>query len=211
MKNILPLFGNVAGILYVLLHVPQEFLDPTPDSLSWIKGTIDYIATLECDETGIKGPGGEFPRRMGPTRDKEPLMHWCHGAVGAVFLFTQAEKVLGGDGRYMEVALRAGEAVWRRGLLRKGPGVCHGVSGSAYAFLRLFKETKDEKWLYRAGQFADFMSSNEFLKESRTPDHPHSLFEGWAAAACVYADLLRPEGARFPLFELNSRGVVMRD
>ena len=195
------LFILAAGILYVLLHVPQDLLATIPNSVPLIQGTVDYITTLECDEAGVKGPHGEFPSRMGPTRDKELLMHWCHGATGAVFLFTQAEKVLRGNGRYLNVALRAGEAVWKRGLLRKGPGICHGISGNAYALLRLYKATGDEKWLYRAGQFAEFMSSEVFMKEARTPDHPLSLFEGWAGAACLYADILKPETSRFPLFE----------
>ena len=64
--------------------------------------------------------------QMGPLRDREPLVHWCHGATGAVFLLCRAHEVLGAA-RYLEAALRSGEAVWERGLLRKGPGACHGV------------------------------------------------------------------------------------
>lgn len=41
----------------------------------------------------------------------------------------------------MPAALRAGELVWQRGLLKKGPGLCHGVSGNAYALARLYKTT----------------------------------------------------------------------
>ena len=127
----------------------------------------------------------------------------CHGAPGAVFLFSQAYAVLG-ERRFLEAAMRAGEVVWTRGLLRKGPGACHGISGNAYALLRLYKTTQDDKWLHRALQFAEFMQSEEFKRGARTPDHPRSLFEGQAAAACLYADLLRPSGAAFPLFELDS-------
>ena len=66
----------------------------------------------------------------------------------------------------------------------------------------LYKETKEDKWLHRAVQFAEFMDSKEFLTEAREPDHPNSLFEGAAAAACLYADLIEPEKACFPLFDL---------
>ncbi len=210
---------------------------------------------------------------MGPWRDREPLVHWCHGATGgrscndlrmpgssarqwhhayptfsgsppipaaptpthsvfpapvllltsarpagAVFLFCKAHEQLG-DPAYLAAAQRSGEAVWQRGLLKKvggraqglqraaeirrascdgllpdsfvasrtqdytaavavllcsshapptricampqGPGACHGVSGSAYALLRLYRSCPPgparDKWLHRARQFALFM------------------------------------------------------
>ena len=51
-----------------------------------------------------------------------------------------------GDEKYRTAALRCGECIWRKGLLKKGPGICHGVAGSGYAFLVL----------YRCSQFAAF-------------------------------------------------------
>jgi hypothetical protein len=50
-------------------------------------------------------------------------------------------KVLGEES-YLPAALRAGELVWQRGLLKKGPSLCHGVSGNAYALARLYKTTQ---------------------------------------------------------------------
>jgi Lanthionine synthetase C-like protein len=210
------------GILYVLLQVPESLLESIPHARELIRGAVEYIMTLECDEKGTRGVHkGHFPSRMGAVREKEPLVHWCHGAPGAVFLFTQAAKVLHRGtisnqgfkiaeskdaGRYLAVAERAGEAIWQRGLLTKGPGACHGISGNAFALLKLFKETKDEKWLFRAVQFADFMDSEEFLEAARAPDHPNSLFEGAGAAACLYADLIEPDKACFPLFDLLREG-----
>jgi hypothetical protein len=48
-------------------------------------------------------------------------VHWCHGATGAVFLLCKAYEQLG-NMEYLEAALRSGQAVWERGLLKKGPG-----------------------------------------------------------------------------------------
>ncbi len=62
-----------------------------------------------------------------------------------------------GDAAYLEAAGRSGEAVWSRGLLKKGPGACHGVSGSAYALLALYRATHNPMWLHRALHFAQFM------------------------------------------------------
>jgi hypothetical protein len=46
--------------------------------------------------------------------------------------------------------------------------------------------------------------SPEFKAGARTPDHPQSLYEGWAAALCLWADLLgKPEAGGFPLFEVE--------
>ncbi len=84
-----------------------------------------------------------------------------HPSAGAVFLFCKAHEQLGGSGSdggaYLAAAERSGEAVWERGLLRKGPGSCHGVSGNAYAMLRLHRSTGQDRWLYRAWQLAQFM------------------------------------------------------
>lgn len=43
---------------------------------------------------------------------------------------------------YLDAAVRAGDLVWQQGLLKKGPGLCHGVAGNAYALLRLWKATQ---------------------------------------------------------------------
>ena len=80
-------------------------------------------------------------------------------AAGAVFLFCKAHQQMGGaDARFLAAAQRSGEAVRERGLLKKGPGCCHGVSGSAYALLRLYRTTGQDKWLHRALEFAKFMN-----------------------------------------------------
>lgn len=191
------------GILHTLLHVPAALLEAgTPGAGRRLRGAVDYVLSLECDAAGVPGPGGEWPTRAGPPRDREPLLHWCHGAPGAVFLFSKAFEVWG-EPAHAAAAARGGEAVWRRGLLRKGPGLCHGVSGNAYALLRLHRASGDPRWLHRAVQFAEFEGSGEFAAAAATPDHPLSLFEGVAGEACLLADLLAPGGARFPLYELE--------
>lgn len=195
-----------AGILTVLLSVPTSVLDDISHSRERILSCLNYILSLECDQQGRSAKAGEYPTKMGNFPHKEPLVHWCHGAPGAVFLFAQASEHTvfslerKDKEKFLRAAIRSGEAVWRRGLLKKGPGACHGISGNAYTFLMLYRITNDQTWLYRAMIFADFMDSDEFARGSRTPDRPLSLFEGWAAAACLFADLLHPETACFPLY-----------
>ncbi|PNH06704.1 LanC-like protein 1, partial [Tetrabaena socialis] len=142
----------------------------------------------------------------GPAAAHSPkaLVHWCHGAPGAVLLWCKAHEVLG-DVSYLEAAERAGEVVWQLGLLRKGHGLCHGTSGNAYALLALHRATAGQqpRWLHRAAQFAAHVSSEEGRSVLDTPDRPLSLYEGRAGVLCLLADLLGgAEGARFPAFEL---------
>ena len=89
------------------------------------------------------------------------LVHWCHGSPGTVYLMARAYKVMG-DPKYLQSALKCGENVWQLGLLRKGPGICHGVAGSGYVFLLLHGLTRDRKYLYRAQKFADFIQVSLF-------------------------------------------------
>lgn len=131
---------------------------------------------------------------------EDELVHWCHGAPGTVFLMARAYLVFK-DEKYLHSALRCGEITWQKGLLKKGPGICHGVAGSGYVFLILYQITKDLRHLRRAHQFMNFMYSQEFAR-ARQPDCPFSLFEGLAGTACFAADLLNPDRAVFPFFEI---------
>ena len=68
--------------------------------------TCRCVLSLEQDAPGRAGKGGHYPVMMspntaaagpaGPAADpQEPaLIHWCHGAPGAVYLFTKAAEVL---------------------------------------------------------------------------------------------------------------------
>lgn len=55
-----------------------------------------------------------------------------------------------------------------------------------------FHITHDNKHLRRAHRFAEFMQSTEFKDNSRLPDSPNSLFEGYAGTACFLADIASP-------------------
>lgn len=158
---------------------------------------VDYFLTLQT-------ANGNFPcamnelNRSGRIRDSEDeLVHWCHGAPGVIYLMAAAY-LRWKDQRYLDSCKRAGDLVWQKGLLRKGPGICHGVAGNGYVFLLMFRLTGDERHLYRAAKFADFLNSSEFQTNARTPDSPYSLYEGIAGTICYLADLIEPHKAHFP-------------
>ena len=60
----------------------------------------------------------------------------------------------------------------------------------------------DPKHLHRAVKFAEFLTTPMFQQNAKTPDSPYSLYEGWAGTVCYLADLLQPQKAEFPLFDV---------
>mmetsp|Transcript_284 Transcript_284/g.886 ORF Transcript_284/g.886 Transcript_284/m.886 type:complete len:124 (-) Transcript_284:120-491(-) len=89
------------GICYVLLHIAEKGW-PVPGLMSDIEGTLRLILALEMKETGKVGPGGWYPKAVGD-HCKQPLVHWCHGSPGAIFLFCKAYQVLV-EQRHLEAA-----------------------------------------------------------------------------------------------------------
>lgn len=81
-------------------------------------------------------------------------------------------------------------------------GLCHGVAGNGYVFLLLYRLTADEKYVFRANTFAQFMTTSEFKREARTPDCPFSLYEGLAGTVCYILDLFTPKTAAFPFMDV---------
>ncbi|RWS04592.1 lanC-like protein 2 [Dinothrombium tinctorium] len=179
------------GILCMLLEC-KEYL--TNDELSHIvRPTIDFIHRT------FRMKSGNYMSSAGSKSDR--LVHWCHGAPGAIFLFCLAYQVFQ-DKMYLNEAISCGEVIWQRGILKKGYGICHGTAGNAYAFLRLYQLTNDEKYVYRALKFAEWCYDYG-QHGCRTPDRPLSLFEGLAGTIYFLSDLITPANARFPAFQLS--------
>ena len=70
--------------------------------------------------------------------------------VGIIYLFARAYLVFNRDPKYLNACRKLAETVWNKGLLKKGPGICHGVAGSGYVFLLMYRLTGEENYLYRA-------------------------------------------------------------
>ena len=147
------------------------------------------------------------------TDTETDLVHFCHGATGAVSPLCLASRLLSNP-QYLQAAERAGEDVWQRGLLLKGRGVCHGSSGSAYALLALYRATSQPAWLHRAIAMAYWSLLDPAVVAAcaayddpmrlriGSPDTPYSLMEGQAGALCLWHDVLHPEASALPGYEL---------
>ena len=129
------------------------------------------------------------------------MVHWCHGGPGIIYCIAKAY-LFWKDQKYLNSCIKCGELVWQKGLIRKGPGICHGVGGNGYVHLLLYRLTNDVKYLYRALKFAEFLESGTFKTEARKPDSPYSLYEGLAGTVCFLVDLLNPNQAEFPFFNI---------
>lgn len=186
----------MSGILQILLSFP-DYLNEHPEADLYVKRSVDFILSLQKEN-------GNFPTAMDeishlkPRHDSQERIHWCHGASGVIYLMAKAFMHYK-DQKYLNSCIKCGELIWNCGLLRKGPGICHGIGGNGYSFLLLYRLTKDPKYLYRANKFAEFLNSDQFKQEARIPDSPYSLFEGLAGTVCFLSDLLNPDQAEFPL------------
>jgi Lanthionine synthetase C-like protein len=132
-----------------------------------------------------------------PGADGEPLeaesghirLQWCTGAPG----------VVASAAGYLdeELLLAAAELVWRAGPPgpEKGAGICHGVAGNAYALLKAFERTGDERWLDRARRFAVHA-----LRRVESGEGRYALWTGDVGVALFAADCLDAR-ASYPIMD----------
>jgi hypothetical protein len=116
-------------------------------------------------------------------------VQWCHGAPGMVSAL--------GDLLDLELAVAAGELTWRAGPLAKGPNLCHGTAGNAYAFLVLHRRTGDGLWLDRARGLAMHAIGQVEHERAALGRGRYSLFTGDVGVALFLRHLLEGED-RFP-------------
>ncbi|CRG93023.1 G-protein coupled receptor, putative [Plasmodium gallinaceum] len=130
-------------------------------------------------------------------KKKEILIQWCHGNPGFIILLIELlkyEKVPNYfQNKYSNQFIeKMGLLIWEKGLLSKGLGLCHGISGNGIIFLYLYNYTKDKIWYIRSLKYALF-SIKFFDRFYNLPDRPDSLFEGYAALVVFLSFILKPE------------------
>lgn len=194
--------GHV-GILAMLLHC-SKLLQP---------GSRGLVEATSKKLLSIRFPTGNLPIMLGDSSDEH--VHWCHGAAGLPALATVAAQQIGdGASLWREVAEKAGEVVWERGVILKGNGLCHGLAGNGYTFLSLYRLTGDAKHLQRAYAFAHHLIDPDVQQAIQqqpdpqrrvpgVPDSPQSLMEGSAGVICFLLDLSAPATSAFPAWELE--------
>ncbi len=120
--------------------------------------------------------------------DRRPLQ-WCHGSPGMVVSLAG----LPSEPELDRLLLAGGELTWRAGPLVKGPGLCHGTAGNAYAFLALYARSGDERWLARARAFAmDALDDVDRRRAARGRGR-YALFTGDLGVALLLRGCLRAD------------------
>ncbi|BDA45484.1 LanC-like protein 2 [Coccomyxa sp. Obi] len=161
---------GVTGILHTLLLACDVFdpreLFPGLDLLELIRQTTKVLA-----HEAMKS--GNLPSSLGTDDDR--LVHWCHGATGFLPLVAKLQEQDSND-LFAQASRTSADVIWTRGLLTKGVGLCHGISGNAYALLSAYRYTGDDRYLRRALQFGSFMADH-WQELLNIPDRPLSLYE----------------------------------
>ncbi len=161
-KRYLGLVHGWAGIILVLLRANRIFC--------WQKNTSALVAKavqilqFQFDSGNIQS---------NPKNKKDVLVQLCHGAPGVAMLFLEIGM--------LDPAVLCCNCIWQRGLLTKGVGLCHGISGNALVFVQCFFATGNLLWLDRAVAFAKFAVSQCPSKDSSlvvSPDDPWGLVNG---------------------------------
>eukprot|EP00826_Nyctotherus_ovalis_P044144 TRINITY_DN474_c0_g3_i1.p1 TRINITY_DN474_c0_g3~~TRINITY_DN474_c0_g3_i1.p1 ORF type:complete len:344 (-),score=77.59 TRINITY_DN474_c0_g3_i1:10-1041(-) len=197
---------GLMGILYVLIEaiITTRELSSDKELVRLVGASSEYMLSQQY-------PSGNFPSSQGSEGDR--LVHFCHGAPGAIPFLLAAHRLFKRE-EYMAAAVRAGQVVWERGILYKGNGLCHGITGNALSLHSLYRATGDEQWRYRSRMLIDASWNPEIQTtiqnhdDSRRlamgmADTPYSLMEGMGGTAVLYADLLsKEELIRFPGYEL---------
>ena len=107
----------------------------------------------------------------------------------------------------MTAASRAADNIWDFGVLKKGYGLCHGITGNAYPFLKLHNyghKFPDKDYYKRAVAFLltkldsgiQYQIKNfdlDYRKVVGISDHPFSIMMGLAGDLCYEMDLIFPQ------------------
>jgi len=193
------------GVLYLMMKT----IELIPSHFSGESNMIDDIRDSVDELLSLQFPSGNFPCEIGDKKDE--LTHFCHGATGAVYTFIQAFKLFS-DKKYLKSVIAAGDHIWARGIIKKGNGVCHGISGSSYALYHIYSVTKEELWKKRSICMA-LATKDEKIQEIcekhfdpqrlnvGIPDAPFSLMEGQGGNISLICDILS-ENVKFPGFEI---------
>ena len=198
-KEYLGAVHGLAGILFVLLKCPPDILDTVDPHL---KPRIE--ACVQNVLSNYILPSGNIQSSTGNRSDH--LVHFCHGATGWIPLLCLMKERFA-QARYGAHACELGEVVWRRGLLAsKGPGICHGISGSICALVDLYRLTRDIKWMQRAEWFVLFLA-REWQQLAPKADRPYSLFEGITGAFYVMSLVLSERDRSEGIFTTSFPGL----
>lgn len=120
---------ETTGAGHGTIGIITQLVVTTPSLAPRLRTKLCAVLDLQTD--------GNWPRNIAPAGDDNPfLMQWCHGAPGFVVSLKAIRPYFPElQGRIDAAIANAQEAIWRYGLIKKEPSLCHGILGNA---LRVF-------------------------------------------------------------------------
>ena len=230
---------GISGILHTLLDFEEDLAFIDQNAWSTIKTTITKMNDY-CLKSGNLAATLKTTLPNGKPKTKDKLVQFCLGSPGHALLLLQMHKkeqereqllcngskphrmMMPRDGEesYLSQAQDiANEVIAPRGLLKKGVGLCHGISGNALIFLSICNACDDDEkvyWINCAYAYANFGKSRllccslvdlfiictatnictplaalDNLEELEDkPERPYSLYEGLGGLVCLLLSLL---------------------
>ncbi|TPX63719.1 hypothetical protein SpCBS45565_g06388 [Spizellomyces sp. 'palustris'] len=212
MERYLGAAHGMAGALTSVLSVPSSLLkavnEAETDDMPREPAGEEERAKVTHVERALKYlqsrklANGSYMLRIDDTRtnssqlfEEKEFVQFCHGAPGVALCLCRGYEVYKKE-EYLSAAKEAADLVWKRGLIRKGVGLCHGISGNAYLFLTLYRLTNDIAYWQRAQCFANVAINWDTtyapqLTSDRTtsPAQKYGLFDGIGGLAHLVADM----------------------
>jgi lantibiotic modifying enzyme len=191
---------GVVGILQTLLTLTQQDWGLVQRSLSFdaLQRIQQTMSALQQHHTHASG---NLKSSWGGGSDK--LIHWCHGAPGHILLLLRAYQFYDQEEYLQQARDIARNVLWPRGLLKKGVGLCHGISGNALVFCALARVDVQERteWLSKAHSYARY-GVTQLIYLQDIPDRPYSLYEGMGGLVYLLLQLSSgPDQGYFPCYE----------
>ena len=217
-KRYLGFAHGSCGIVTTLLQCLETFGDAVFEACDDVNATKAALDETVSSLLASSFADGNLPSSASSTSGNV-LVQWCHGAPGLIVLLAQRLRMATGasptgasdaranDAVFLAHKIRvAAECVWRRGLTKKGPGLCHGASGDGYALLVAARAVSPVDPVFgrlleaRGKRFALWVGENAAALASEYADAPGSLFEGLAGAVAFLAEAAgtEPRRAWFP-------------
>lgn len=178
-----------AGILYSLLRWCGSSGRPVPGEVT--DAVLQLAGFAQAD-----GQGARWPMRF---TSPDTFAGWCHGSAGYIPLWILADRLIGHS--LLDLAVRAGWHIWNTRTMNAS--LCCGLAGHAYALASLFRATHAPEWLARAEATSRLAASCALLPALPGQTYRRDgLAKGSVGVALLCGEMLRPDLASFPLYEL---------
>jgi len=163
--------GAAHGVICIL----TEIILTSPSRALELEGDLKRLLSFQMKN-------GNWPLNSSEPED-DRMVQFCHGSPGFIVSLRSLRPHFPNLHNEIDAAIiKASEVVWKRGLLRKDPCLCHGMTGNALAF-------DDEE---RFQHFLSFTTRERWLEAIndglfKQSDRPYGALSGETGRAWVWA------------------------